>query len=52
MKRFAATAGMLVLVAFGLVAAVWDGSAVAGVAEDFPATVSSGPATPFRATLR
>jgi len=36
MKRFAASAGMLVLVAFGLVAAVWDGSAVAVVLGDFP----------------
>lgn len=36
MKRIAVSAGMLVLIAFALAAAVWDGSAVAGVAEDFP----------------
>lgn len=37
MKRFAASVGMLVLVAAALAAAVWDGSAVAGVQGDFPA---------------
>ena len=37
MKRFAASVGMLVLVAAALAAAVWDGSAVAGVEGDFPA---------------
>jgi hypothetical protein len=36
MKRFSAIAGMLVLAALGICAAVWDGSAVAGVAGDFP----------------
>lgn len=36
MKRITASAGMLVLIAFALAAAVWDGSAVAGVSEDFP----------------
>ena len=36
MKRFAASAGMIVLAALSLAAAVWDGSAVAGVAGDFP----------------
>ena len=36
MKRFAASAGMIVLAAISLAAAVWDGSAVAGVAGDFP----------------
>lgn len=36
MKRFAVSAGLLVLVAICLAAAVWDGSAVAGVAGDFP----------------
>ena len=37
MKRFAASVGMLMLVAAALAAAVWDGSAVAGVQGDFPA---------------
>ena len=36
MKRFVASTGLLVLVALGLAAAVWDGSAIAGVAGDFP----------------
>jgi rare lipoprotein A (peptidoglycan hydrolase) len=36
MKRTAAFAGMLFLTALGLAAAVWDGSAVAGGAGDFP----------------
>jgi hypothetical protein len=36
MKRSAAIAGILFFAAFGLAAAVWDGSAVAGGAGDFP----------------
>jgi hypothetical protein len=36
MKRFAASAGMIVIAALSLAAAVWDGSAVAGVGGDFP----------------
>lgn len=36
MKRYAAFAALLVLACAGLSAAVWDGSAVTGVATDFP----------------
>ena len=36
MKRFVASVGLMILIACALVAAVWDGSAVAGVAGDFP----------------
>ena len=36
MKRFVASAGLMILIMFALVAAVWDGSAVAGVTGDFP----------------
>jgi rare lipoprotein A (peptidoglycan hydrolase) len=36
MKRLAASAGILLLAALSLAAAVWDGSAVSGVAGDFP----------------
>jgi hypothetical protein len=36
MKRIAAIAGLLLIATLGLAAAVWDGSAVAGVAGDFP----------------
>ena len=36
MKRIAAIAGLLFIAGLALAAAVWDGSAVAGVAGDFP----------------
>ena len=40
MKRSLALAVMLALMSFALDAAVWDGSAVAGSAADFPGDVS------------